>query len=474
MTVEKITSDTFADQIATGVNTRDTSLDTRIGPIRDLQIDPIAEVLENQNDRVVYLSNLMSLSNADRLSPDDVDGVVFNECMVRWNGSSSVTVATFSRVTVPIVDITVPINFPLGSTVNPETGATVLFRTIETKTMYAVSASSYYNVTTGKYELDVQVASVVKNGTANVGAYTITQFKRPLDEFDDVTNKSATSTGLGVETNSALATRYLLHITGSKINTPNGLKSFILDNISSVQDAYIVYGNNTYLTREEDDAGAIDIWVLGTSASSRSYVTYYKGIYTLQSVDFQPIISISSVSSIATGLTYTQGIDYEVVTGIGEYAYSNLASDGIRWLPGGAHPNIGDDVVIQYNYNSLINILDAYFKQEQFYTMGADRLFRQARQFNVAIDANLKVNAGNPATVLNLVRSAVKSYINSLKLDNDVEVFDISSIVGKIYGVDNWTYNQFSISGSTGVSDILVNPDSYARISDADFVINLV
>jgi len=170
----------------------------------------------------------------------------------------------------------------------------------------------------------------------------------------------------------------------------------------------------------------------------------------VQSVDFQPLLTVTSVSSVATGLTYAQGVDYEVVTGVGGYSYSNLASDGIRWLPAGTHPNIGDDVVINYTYNSLINILDAYFKQETYYTMGADRLFRQATQTNIALNANLKVSAGNPSTVLNLVRNAVKTYINALKLGQSVEEFDIDAVVSRIYGVDNWTYNQLSISGGTG------------------------
>jgi len=476
MPVDRITAEVFADQIAEGVNTRDATLDTRIATVRDLFIDPISEVLENQNERVVYLNKLLSLKNANSLVPDDVDDIVFNENMIRWGGSSAITTVSFARSTPPLVgsDITVPINFPVATGINPTTGIAVVFRTIETKTMYSAAPTQYYNADTEKYELDVQVSSVVQNSTAKVGAYSITQFRRPFSDFNEVYNKLATTSGTGIETNVDLATRYALHIVGSQLSTPSGIKSAILDNNSSVEDVYVVYGGDTYLTRELDDAGAIDLWIMGDAPLSRTYVTVYSGTYTLIAVDFQPVMYIDTVSSFATGLTYTAGTDYEVVTGEGIYSYSNLAQDGIRWIPGGAHPDIDDDVIIVYRYNALMNVLHSYFTQPQFYAMGSDRLFRWAQPLNIIIEANLKVRAGNPTLVLNTVRTAVFDYINGLKLGENLEEFDIDSVVSKIFGVDNWTYTQLSIEGATGVSDIEVNPNLYARIVLSDFVINLV
>jgi hypothetical protein len=474
MPVEKLSATDFGDQIASGVNDRDRTVDTRVGPIRDIFIDPVSGVLENQNDRAVYLNRLLSLENADTLVPDDVDSIVFNENMVRWGGSRSITVLSFSRVNPPTVDITVPINFPVSTKIDPVTGSSIIFRTIESQTMYAASAGQYYDSTTQKYELDVAAASVSRGTTASVGAYTITEMRRPLDQFDEVTNKDATDSGRSVETNAELATRYLLHVEGSQVATPQGLKSFMLDNISSVEDAYIVYGNNAFLTRDDDDAGAVDVWVLGSTPLARTYVTLYNGTYTLNSVDFQPLIKVTQVSSAATGLTYTEGTDYEVETGVGEYSYSNLGQDGIRWIPGGSHPDIGDDVIIQYQYNSLINILDAYFKQPQFYGIGSDKLFRWAQPTSLEIDANLKVKSGSPSEVTNAVRTAVTDYINDLKLGDNVEEFDLDALVGKIFGVDNWTYNQLSVKDGTGIQDVEIDPNTYARIVNADFVISLV
>lgn len=474
MPVERITSDTFSTQLSTGINSRDVTIDTRIANIRDVFIDPFADVMENQNDRAVYLNNLLSLKNANKLVPDDVDDIAYNEGLVRWSGSRSLTTLTFSRTAAPVTDITVPVSFPISTTVNPSTGVSVLFRTIETKTMYAASAASYYNADTGKYELEVSAASITQGLLSQVGAYTITQMRRPLAQFDEVTNKASTTSGKNIETNSELADRYLLHIEGSQLGSPTGYKSFLVDNISTIEDTYIVYGEDAYLTREQDDAGAVDTWVKGSIPTARTYITYYNGTYTTNVVDFQPLISITSVSSVAAGVTYTEGTDYEILTDTGEYSYSNLASGGVRWLTGGTHPAIGQDIVINYTYNSLINILAAFFKQPAYFSFGSDRLFRWAQAYDIEIEASLKVRSGNPDTVLALVRNAVLEYINALKLGENVEEFDIDSIVSRVYGVDNFVWSTLAAEGGTGVSDITIAPNNYAQLLEANFVINLV
>jgi hypothetical protein len=474
MPVERITANQFATQITDAIAARDVTLDTRVDAIRDLQIDPYTGVLENQNERVVYLNKLLSLKNASNLVPDDVDDRVYDEGMVRWSGSRALVTLTFSRSRTPTSDIVVPLSFPVSTKTDPRSGGSVLFRTIETKTMYAASAESYKNATTGKYEINVAAAAVAKGSSTKVGAYTVTDMRRPLDQFDSVTNIAASNSGKGVETNEELATRYLLSIEGSQIGTPAGLKKFIVDNISTVEDAYIVYGDSSYLTREDIDTGAVDAWVLGNIPSPKTYITRYAGTYTLNVVDFQPLYRVTSVSSVTTGDAYLEGTDFTVETGVGEWSYSNQAQDGIRWIPGGNHPAVGDDLVIVYEYNSLINILSSFFNQPNFKSMGVDKLFRWAQPSQLELDCNLKVRSGSSTEVMNAVRNAVMAFINAKKLGENVEEFDIDSVVSRIYGVDNWTYNQLSIKDGTGVQDLTIAPNAYARMEDADFVINLV
>ena len=472
MSINRITSSQFSSVITNGVNERDETMDTAIGSIKDFFIDPFAEVLEQQNDRVVYISNLNSLKYVNKAIPDDLNDIIYNEAMIRWNGSRAVTVLTFARTQPPSSDIVIPINFPIATVVDAATGRSIVFKTVETKTMYSAAPSSYYNADNEKYEIDIAVASIIVGETSKVGAYTIKNMRRPLTGIDEVYNKSATTSGRGVETNRETADRYLLHVEGSQIGTPNGTKRFILDNFSNITDAYIVYGESNYLTRDQGDTGAVDIWVLTEEPLTRTYTTNYPGIETLIPLDKQPLIEIISVSDSA--VTYVEGTDFLAITGETEYAYSNLGQDGIKFIAGGTVPTVGVPLTITYKYNSMIDVLAAFFTQNDYYHMGTNRLFRWAQKKSIEIEANLKVRSGNPDSVLNAVRTAVTSYTNNLKLGEDVEEFDIDAVVAKVYGVDNWTYTTLAIEGETGVSDISIPPNEYARIPAANFVINLV
>jgi hypothetical protein len=475
MALNRISASDFATMIIEGIASRDPSLDTRIGPIRDLQIDPVSEVLEQQNNRVVYLSVLNSMKYADRVVPDDLDDIVFNEGVVRWSGSRSVATVTFSRAQAPTSNLIIPLNFPLSTPVDPGTGASIVFRTIESKTMFASAPLSYFNADTGKYEIDVLVASITVGATTTVGPYTITVFRRPIPGFDEVFNKEKTSSGKGLETNLDLADRYLLHVAGSKPGVPAGIKRSVLDNFSSVSDAYVVYGQNTAMTREQFDAGAVDIWVLGEQPSAKRYVTTYPGVETLIPLDRQPLMTVTAVRD-SVGNLFVQDTDYEIVTDVGEWSNSVLAQDGIKFLTTATTlpANLLDPLIIDYSYNSLINILTSYYTQPEEYTMGQNQLFRWAQQVDLLIEANVKVRSGNPSDVQNAVRTSIKNYINSLKLGDAVEEFDIDSVVAQVYGVDNFTYTTLAISTGTGVADIAIGPNEYARIADPDLIINLI
>lgn len=473
MAIERISKSEFVTIISDAITGRDPTMDVNIGPIRDLRIDPMAEVLEFQNNRVVYLSELNSLINAANLVPDDIDKIIFNEALVRWNGSPSVAIVTFAKTQTPTVDITVPLNFPLATIVDPKTGRSVLFRTVESQTMYAASASSYYNATSGKYELDVTVSSVLTGVDTSVGAYTIKVMRRALPGFDSCYNKLATNSGLSTETNQEVADRYMLHIKGSQLGTPFGNETFALDNFSSVESVYTVYGNDTYLTREEDDAGAVDIWIQGSTPLTRTYTVAYPGVETLISLDRQPLISITSVVSGAT--TFVEGTDYEVVLDTGSYARSSSGLDGIKFLAGGMVPSaIGDAVVISYQYNSLIDLLTSYFTQSYYYSLGMNKLFRWAYQLDLEIEGELKVASGSPDIIRNLVNDAIYNYINGLKLGNNVEEFDLDREVAKITGVDNFTWVKLAVYDGVGVGDITVAPYQYARVALSDCVVTLV
>jgi hypothetical protein len=471
MTLSRRTIAQFEAEISANIAKRDDSVDTEVGPIKDLQVSPIAETLKAVHDNIVYLSLLQSMLYSDQVNPEDQDDIVFNEGIVRWAESPASTVATFSRTTVPDTDIVVPTNFPVGTAVDPDTGVPIIFRTIESRTMYKASAAAYYNNSNKRYELDVPVVSVQGGTAALVGPGTITRILRNFPGFNYVTNKQSATSAKNIETNLELSNRYRMQIRGRQVSTPMGVNLYCLDAFDNIEDVYVVYGNNPYLTRDEFDVGAVDVWLKSELAVAAQYDVLYEGAGQVIVLPNQPLISVLSVQS--NTVTYVQGTDYEVVLGVGEYSYSIRGSDGIRFFIGAAQPAIGQTVTIQYQYNSMMGLVSSYYTMPENYAMGSDVLFRQARASAVEIEGTLKVKSGNPSTAASIVRDLILQYVNSLKLGEPLEEFDLDAKVAQVYGIDNWTYSKLALRGQTGVSDISAGPFEYLTLLTSDLIINL-
>jgi hypothetical protein len=478
MPVPKITATQFEQSIASGIATRDSRQKVEYGPIRDIVCRAPAGVLEAQNERVRSLFQLLSLTQTNTLQPADIDAFVFNEQVLRSQGTSSFVTLTFFRKTLPTTNLTIPANFPVGTVRDPVTGAQITYVTMTPVTLIAANASAYFNGATNRYELEVTSGSVTTGGDTSVGRDALKIPLRPLSGFDGVTNTTESIGGLPAETNQQVADRYVLRVRGTELGTPPGLSRYTRQTFGSVQDLYIVYGSDPFLVRAAVDAGAIDAWVLGSSPVQRTMVVPFPGKLIPIPFDKQPGVEIVSVQS---GVTYTQNVDYQYYSDPGIWSRSTRGSDGVIFVATGAAPAIGDPVTITYKYDNLIIALQSFFTMPEYYETGRDALFRRGIQVDIAITGELKVNAGNPLVVQSQAAQALLDYFNGnsvqhgLLLNQNVEEFDLDDVLSRVPGVDNFTYTLLAPVGSTGVQpNILMQPNQYARLNIADLTITLV
>lgn len=477
MPIEKITSAQFREQLRTGITNRTESHDVGYGPIRDIVIDPVASVLERQNDRIRSVSLLLSLVDPDNLSEIDLDNLVFNEGLRRINGSRSVTTLTFSvsQIDTAGPDLVIQRGFPVATTPDSNTGDTVTFVTTESRTLPIAQRESFFNINTQRYEITVAAESTVTGSVTRVGATRIRRPLRPLIGFDSVSNASATEGGLDRESNTQLVNRYLLAILGRDLSSPAGIEKYARDNFPDVSDILVVFGNNPLLTRAASDAGAVDAYLVGDQLLARSENVEYLGINQLLALANPPIRLVTNVSSGAT--TYIEGVDYEVVFDTSGNQGSVRAVEGIRFLPTvTSAPAIGTAVSVSYTGNNLIPQLQASFEQDDTQVIGRDLLFKEGVQVPIILEARLRVAAGfSTVTVPSAVNTAVSEYIDSLLLGANVERSDIQGEVRRISGVDNFLIDRLVRDPAlTGASDIPIEDNEYPRIASADLVISLI
>lgn len=469
MTIQKKTAQDFAADIESAIISRNSSYDTKIGPIPDLVINPISGVLELQNERARAVQQLLSLSNDAVFTRSDVDAFVYNELIVRSVGSKSRVVLTFSRTTPPTVDQTVKANFPVATLADEETGSAITFVTINDATMVAANAGAYFNSTTQKYELQVSARAVTNASSGDVAPGRIVRPLRPLNGFESVTNKTAATGGKNAETNAELIERYILSIIGSSPSVVRGIEKILRDLFPETIDSNVVFGNNALNVRSSTDGGAVDVYVIGSSPTSVTESYTFTGPDQVIALNKQPVIEIQSI------LPYTQGTDYVLQKDTTGNAGSVRARDGVRFNSAYAYPTIGSVMSVTYVYDALQATLQDAFTAADYNVTGRDILFKEAEQVDVTITASLKIRPGfSVAQVTSFVTSAILAFINAKTLGESVEVSDIQATVRAYSAVDNFIISNIAKVGSTGTVDIPINPRQFARMAIADLTITVI
>lgn len=481
MPVQRISANQWAAVIRSGILGRDANFDVTDQEIVDICINPQARVLELQHDTSRKIALILTLSNPNEFEGEfevDLDGIVFNEGLKRSLGSQATAVCVFSRSSAPSSDIRVQRGFPVATVPDEGSGQTVTFVTTEERTMFASTASSYFNIATQRYELSIPVVAVVEGSQGRVGATRVNRPLRPLVGFDSVTNTSAASGGRNRETTQRLIDRYLIAIIGRDITTSTGIRKVVIDDFPDVEDILTVSGTNALLTRAGEDAGAVDAYLIGSENIEQIESPNYLGAGQLIPISFAPLVEVISVQDLSTGTIFVEGTDYDVVFDVSGYAKSSRAQEGVRFRFTGSSPAIGNPVTITYAYNNLIRRLQVELKQDDTLVVGRDLLFKAGTEVPVVHTAQIRVHSRYSTTqVVAAAHAAVVQLINETnrKLGVALQGSDIQGVVRQITGVDNYIITRLTRATiPSGTADIDIASNEWASIADADLTITSI
>jgi len=429
----------------------------------------MARVFELQNERIRAVQQLLSLVNDGSFTNSDLDDFIYNEQLVRLPGTKSQVTLTFSRATIPTVDITVKANFPVATLADETTGQAYTFMTLVDTTLVAANAASYFNDITQRYELNVAAESLLNTAANMVGANRIIRPLRPLQNFDSVTNVAASTGGSDPETNDSAIDRYFLSLMGTSPAVVSGIKKILRDLYTSVLDSNVVFGNNPLNVRSATDGGAVDVYIIGEAPVTVIETIVFPGVNQVISLINQPIISIDLVSG------YVQGVDFDLIFDTSGNKGSVRAADGIKWLPGGLAPAVGSSVDVTYTYNALLTILQNAFLADDKNIPSRDMLYKIGDKINTTITARIKVRPGYTQTsVVNAVGQAILALINGYKLDDEVEASDIQAVARSFTSVDNFIIDNLSKVGSIGTADIPISANEYARLASSALFLTIM
>lgn len=403
------------------------TVDTKEGTvIRDV-------VIESPADEFSYFYELCD-EISDGQSPDNAAeayllSLAENFGLTRGGSSSATGIITFYRTSDFATDVTIP----KDTIVTTQSSPAVSFRTTGAVTMYAAQSASYYNTERSRYEITAPIESLIGGESGNVSAGTITSMT-PVEGIVGCNNYATTTGGAEQESITSLRARLKSVLLGNNIGTKFGYQLLMLSQ-TSVSACLVVTSDDDEMRRAV--AGAVDIYIKGSSLSYKEDNFTYYDEDTIHILDHQPVDTSTAIYVVA----YNDGLlvedtDYEIQKDTGELRGSERSITKIVFL----QPLAGgqQSIIVSYYQNSLIPSLQALVEADSNHAVGSDILVKWGRQrkINVTAKISLTGDVGASAATSN-VQEAISDALNTYTLGGDVQQSDIVAIAAAVEGVDD-------------------------------------
>jgi hypothetical protein len=459
--------------------------------VRDVVINGPSAEMENIYAQLDRVSLSQSLANANLMTPQELDDLVFNYGITRLGASKAIGQVTFYTKDQPTVVVTIPKDTKVGTNIGSN-GQEIMFLTRYDATFDPASEGNYYNVNSGAWELIVDVIAQTAGDSGNIGAFEVKNLKNINIPFD-VTNYTPMSGGENQESNSSLASRTLAILNGSSVGTKSGYEGLALTQ-TGILDALVVGPEDELMTRDGGFGGKVDIWSIVSDVGivaidfndepSLQIANFNEGaafnqggkfLFPLLPVDaFSPLTLISnSASGVTNALLYEiknpapDSVEYMDPSG-SRYHYTFIkaddndtghsvnANDYIIWNlpemqylrefdPSGVAVLSGNTMTvdISYSYIAGINDLQATLDSEDNKILTADVLAKEAQKILIDVEMSITLlpdytesEAIKNQTIANVV-DAIAQTINNNTLGSKLEESDLVASAHNVPGVDN-------------------------------------
>ena len=414
---------------------------TYVGTVtRDVVIESPAQEFSNVYSELSHTQQLQSLKYASSMTEQELDDFAVNYGMTRLAGTKATGTITFRARNFSIVDSDIII--PFATTIST-TGTSAIpqaqFQTTQAVVMQAALASTYFNPSTGFYEITANIVAQATGSTSNVPAGTIVNLLTSVPGVDFVINTIAITGGQSTESNTAFASRIIAKLSGNNVGTLTGIESLVRSNVNVI-DVSIVTPNDAEMIRNEF-GGSVDVYILGQVISSTSEAYLYT---TAGSQEFvllrQPVKSISSITGIVSGapFTFVQGVDFNFVADPTLlYNGSTQVQNKVVFNIGGTNPDNTSNITITYAYDSLIQDLQNQLDANANHIVTSDILVKESTVATIDVYIEVTIFPGYAqADTITAVQTAISTFVNNLALGDSINRSDIVGVTENLVSVD--------------------------------------
>ena len=237
------------------------------------QSDPVST---SPQKRALQLAlNLTNATDVQTLIDNQFDFLGSNVNVIRGPAQPAVGTVTFFIETTPVRDMYAYEGGIVSTVGDIDSGiASVTYRLMTSKVLQASNAASYYNTSTKRYELSVNVSAVNPGSAGNTASYTVVTVNSGIDSDFQVENPNPISFGTDEETNAQIGGRIQLAMFTDTGTWGGYMKTVVA--VPGVQDVRVEKAGDALMIRDYDPVrnihigGKVDIYVQGERVSQVS------------------------------------------------------------------------------------------------------------------------------------------------------------------------------------------------------------
>ena len=379
------------------------TLDYVVGPIWNYLLSPIPKELALVEEEIERLLRFYSI--------DFASVATFKESLTFANnfnlgldfgGFASVKLVFF-RSTAP--QATLNFTIPLGTIVSTK-DQLLTYRTTEAVTMFGSFASSFFNPTTNRYEIEVNVKATSPGQTYNVPAGRITTIITTIDGFNGVDQRVQADGGSESESSFDLVARVQNKFLGLDINSIGGIERIAVEtNPTLIRFARIIRPTDRREFRRLVGGPALDLYISGEQPSSFNESHLAVGGESNLSLTTSAALSLTAVTVNLVNLGVA---DFVFIPDTSlELQGSSRAEHSVQFT----NPlTVGDLVTISGIKNSLISTTQLVFSGRDNALFKTDILVRSFVELDIIIGMDVKISSGDPPSVL----AGINAFITDL------------------------------------------------------------
>lgn len=383
------------------------SMDLKVGPTYDYMVRPVPPELaftEAQVDRVLQF---YSASFPIVASPTEARDFANNFGISINLGSNATVTIVFFRNSAPPAGATLTI--PVGTLVGTQ-DLTLIYRAVESKTMFGDFAATYFNPTSNRYEITLIAQAIAPGIVYNVPPLKITKVLTSQLDFDGIRQPAAATGGAEAETSTDLVNRVIQQFKGLNLGSIAGVvglvKRFLPANIS---DAAIIRPTDRLEFRRPTTGPALDLCVSGSVFDTFSGEFLAVGGETSIPISTKTSIGVSSVS--VNGASLSADLWTFVPDTTPEYQNSTRAKPVVNLVT----PLLQNDIVDYVGTaNILLDRLQVLFTPGDEALFETDVLVRSFVNLNIVVGVEIRIKSSpnfNANDTLNSATAFVSDYI---------------------------------------------------------------